>query len=119
MSLFIQSQKFLDLVLNKARDRHGLIRSYLTYPEADPLTPDWCKKYVVGNEYEAFDDTILGDHFGLPWHQYYMYEDANWCAGRLIVSQANRYRATNDISAKIGAAAGFEHLSWVWKEDES
>ena len=115
MSLFLQSQKFLDLVLNKARDRHGLIRSYLTYPEGDPLTPEWCAKYVLGNEYEAFDDTILGDHFGLPWHQYYMYEDANWCAGRLIVSQANRYRATNDISAKVGADAGFEHLSWVWE----
>ena len=42
MSLFVQSQNFLDLVLNKARDRHGLIRSYLTYPEGNPLTPEWC-----------------------------------------------------------------------------
>ena len=96
MSLLLQSQKFLDLVLNKARDRHGLIRSYLTYPEGNPLTPEWCDKHVFGNEYEAFNDTILGGHFGLPWHQYYMYEDANYDYWDSIRDMVLRDRGVNN-----------------------
>ena len=102
-----QSGRFLDIVMTKARDEHGLVRALLTYPDRRPLTPEWV---------EEMELDAVSDRTGLPYAETATYEDANWCAGRLIVSQAHRYLATRSPEAATAARAGFDHLAFVWDE---
>ncbi len=107
MNLAQQAEHLLDIVLTKARDRHGLVRSALTYPDCRPITPEWVEKMGLDP---------ISDWTGMPFADWLMYEDANWCAGRLVISQAHRYSATRSLGAAAAARAGFDHLSFVWDE---
>ena len=107
MNLDRQADCFLDLTLTKARDEHGLVRAVLTSPDGRPLTTEWVEEM-------GLDPTALWT--GMPFSEWIMYEDANWCAGRLIVSQAHRFMATRSPGAAVAARAGYDHLSFVWEE---
>lgn len=85
MNLEHTAERFLDIVMTRKRDEHGLVRAILTYPDYEPIALAWCKKMGRGE---------TAKWTNLPEPATLMYEDANWCAGELIISQAHRYQAT-------------------------
>ena len=60
MELGQQTEGFLDIVMTKARDKHGLVRGLLTYPDRRPLTPEWV---------EEMELDAVSDRTGLPKKQ--------------------------------------------------
>ena len=82
MNLEHTAERFLDIVMTKKRDEHGLVRAILTCPDYEPIDLAWSKKMGRGE---------TAKWTNLPESATLMYGDANWCAGELIISQAQRY----------------------------
>jgi hypothetical protein len=95
-------------------DEHGLIRHSLTYPDRKPIP------------YEQLEDvranTEQRKRSGKKWHPhagtaaYAMYEDANYVGNRYLLSQAWRWLATKNETARRDAEKAYHATMYAYHE---
>jgi len=94
------------MVIDDARDTHGLIRHKLTYPDRKPI-PAELLEHIRQEKAER-------QASGKKWHPlagtpaYAMYEDASYVGNRYLVAQVWRWLSTHSDEAQLDARRAYQ-----------